>query len=284
MSIATPRKFRVVGLLAAAAAVVGLALPAATSAAAPSTHPKPVKPTVVLVHGAWADASSFAPVTAALQEDGYKVVSAPNPLRSLATDAAYVAAFVNQNTTGPVVLVGHSYGGSVITNAATETPRVKALVYVNAFAPDEGESAYELTGAKPGSLLNVPPADLGTVFDFVQFPGAGVDDYDAYVKPARFREIFAAGLSRDRAAVLAAGQRPITTESALKARSGAPAWKTITSYFFVGTTDKVIPPAQQLAMADRAGGVVVKAKADHLSMLEVPHKVAHLIERAAVTR
>ncbi|HWM16849.1 MAG TPA: alpha/beta hydrolase, partial [Microbacterium sp.] len=211
-------------------------------------------------------------------KDGYTVLNAPNPLRGLASDAANVAAFINQNTIGPVVLVGHSYGGSVITEAATSTPTVTALVYINAYAPDEGENILALTASEPGSALAVP--DPSTVFDFVQYPGAPEGDVDTYVKPSLFREILAARLPAKEASVLAASQRPVTL-SALQEPSGTPAWKTIKSYFFVGTTDQAIPAALQRTMATRAGGVIVEKRADHLSMLEMPRQVADLIKSAA---
>jgi pimeloyl-ACP methyl ester carboxylesterase len=250
-----------------------------TDTAAPRATVAP-KPTIVLVHGAWADNSSFAPVTQRLQSDGYTVMSAPNPLRSLHDDAAAVAAFVNQATTGPVVLVGHSYGGSVITNAATQIPRVQALVYVDAYAPDEGESVLDLTGAEPGSALAVP--DPSTVFNFVQYPGAKDGDVDTYVKPELFKSIFAANLPTTQTNVLAADQQPVALH-ALEAPSDAPAWKQIKSFFFIGTSDKVLPAAEQVAMAKRAHGVIVERNADHLSMLETPKQITTLIERAART-
>jgi pimeloyl-ACP methyl ester carboxylesterase len=278
----TSSKLKTVGIAAAAVVALGIAAPVAASAATPATvhatAAATAKPTIVLVHGAWADASSFSKVTAVLQHDGYKVLNAPNPLRGLASDSANVAAFVNQNTTGPVVLVGHSYGGSVITDAGTSTPTVKALGYVDAFAPAEGESAIQLTGTLPGSDLAV--ADPSTVFNFVQYPGAATGDVDTYIKPALFRKIVAARLSATTANVLAASESPIAL-SALKDPSTAPAWATIKSFFFVGTTDKVIPEAEQLAMAKRAGGFIEKYKADHLSMLEAPVHIADLIEKAA---
>jgi pimeloyl-ACP methyl ester carboxylesterase len=267
--------------IATLGAVTPVAASAATRSASPAVHAKPeaaAKPTVVLVHGAWADASSFAPITKRLQHDGYTVLNAPNPLRGLANDAANVAAFVNQDTSGPVVLVGHSYGGSVITDAATHTPRVKALVYVDAYAPAKGESVISLTGATAGSALAVP--DPTTVFNFVQYPGAPKGDLDAYIKPNLFKSTFAAKLPTSETKVLAASQSPVTL-GALTAPSEAPAWKRIKSYFFVGTDDKVIPAAEQVAMANRAHGVIVKAKADHLSMLEFPRRISRLIERAA---
>lgn len=262
------------------ALAAGVGIPTAASAAsspAAALHDR-AKPTVVLVHGAFADPSSFAAVTKRLQKDGYKVLSAPNPLRNLSTDAAGVAAFINQNTTGPVVLVGHSYGGMVISNAALDTPRVKALVYVDAYAPAKGESALGLNAAKPGSVLNVK--DPSTVLDFVSNPGAADGVKDAYIKPKLFDGFFAAKLPKAQADVLAAGQSPATT-LALNSPSGEPAWKSIKSYFFVGTDDKIIPVAEQLAMANRAHGTIVEGKADHLSMPEVPGTITTLIEKAA---
>lgn len=237
------------------------------------------KPTVVLVHGAWADASSFAPVTRLLQDDGYTVLAAPNPLRGLASDAASVAAFVNQATTGPVVLVGHSYGGAVITNAALSSSRVTDLVFVDAYAPDEGETVSQLTGQKPGSVLAAEPS---TVFDVVQDPAMPAGNPDLYVKRDVFGSAFAAHLGAGNAAVLAASQSPVTG-GALQEASGDPAWKNIPSWFVIGTADKVIPPAQQQAMASRAHGQVTPVFADHLSMLEQPVTVARVIEKAAAS-
>ncbi|MBZ5738270.1 alpha/beta fold hydrolase [Nocardioides mangrovi] len=272
------------GVALTAVATLGIAAPTNASTAdhhsTTSTRATSPKPTVVLVHGAWADSSSFGPVTKQLQHDGYTVMSAPNPLRGLSQDADSVAAFVNQATTGPVVLVGHSYGGSVITNAANDIPRVQALVYVDAYAPDEDESVVQLTGAKPGSALAVP--DPSTVFNFVQYPGAEEGDVDTYIKPALFKRAFAAKLSAAQAKVLGASQEPVTL-SALTAGSEAPAWASIKSFFFVGTKDKILPPAEQVAMAKRAHGVIVKRDADHLAMLETPKPIVDLIERAART-
>jgi len=280
MSLSTRGRASLV-VLTAAAAVVAIAGPAAasTSTVEPITASAPaaVKPTIVLVHGAWADGSSFAAVTEKLQKDNYTVLNAPEPLRGLATDAASVAAFVNQATTGPVVLVGHSYGGSVITNAALQAPQVKALAYIDAFAPDLGESVVDLAGAKPGSVLAAAPE---TLFNFVQDPNLPTGDADLYVKNSVFAAGFTAGLSKSEAAVLAATQRPVAG-GALQEPSAAPAWKTIPSFFLIGTKDKVIPVAEQEAMAARAGGVSVKVSAGHLSMIEKPKDVARLIEQAA---
>lgn len=238
------------------------------------------KPTIVLVHGAWADGSSFAAVTAALQLDGYTVLLAPNPLRGVVGDTKAVADFLAQATSGPVVLAAHSYGGVVITGAALTHPDVRALVYVDAYAPDDGESASALTNAQPGSLLNV--ADPTTVFDFV-LPAADASqgDYDSYIKRDKFHEIFAASLPRVESNVLGAGQSPVTLGALGTPFSGTPAWKSLPSWFFIGTADNVLPAAQQHIMAERAGGTVVEGHAPHLSMLAEPLKVARVIIDAA---
>ena len=200
----------------------------------------------MLVHGAWADGSSWARVTTRLQRAGYPVHVPPNPLRGLASDSAYLASFL-ATIKGPIVLVGHSYGGSVITDAATGNPSVSALVYVNAFIPDEGETVLQLAGAEPGSKLSDP----AKAFDFVPYPGAVGGDVDLYVKPSVFHAYFAADQSKEEADMRAAVQRPLAA-SALQAESTAPAWKTIRSWAVIGTDDQVIPPAEQVVMARRA--------------------------------
>ena len=250
-----------------------------TSSDAGADTKRPVKATIVTVHGAWADSSTFANVTRRLQHDGYTVLNAPDPLRGLASDAASIAAFVDQATTGPVILVGHSYGGAVITNAATSLPQVKALVYVDAFAPDQGESVAGLAGAAPGSVLAGQPQDI---FTAVQDPSLPAGDPELYVKPTIFAEGFTKNLDQAEAQILEASQRPVAG-GALQEPSGAPAWKTIPSFFLIGSKDEVIPPAGQNAMAQRAGGTSVTVKAGHLSMLEKPAEVTALIERAAST-
>jgi pimeloyl-ACP methyl ester carboxylesterase len=236
---------------------------------------------IVLVHGAWADASSWHGVTARLQADGYTVYAVPNPLRGPSSDAAYVASILN-TIAGPIILVGHSYGGAVITNAATGNPNVKALVYIDAFVPDQGESLLQLAGtppppSQPASCLG---GDPNTVFNFVPYPGAQNGDVDLYIKPALFPSCFANDLTIKQAAVLAASQRPITF-SALLEPSGVPAWKTIPSWYLVGTLDKVIPPYAQLFMAQRANAQIVQIKASHPAMISHPDAAADLIEKAA---
>jgi pimeloyl-ACP methyl ester carboxylesterase len=273
---------------AAAAGLLALTLTGAASsssqpaahaaAAAPASHA--AKPTIVLVHGAWADGSSWAAVTTRLQHQGFTVDVEPNPLRGVASDAQslrdYLAAI-----SGPIVLVAHSYGGMVTTNAATGNANVKELVYVDAYVPAQGDSVLSLTTAKPGSVLAV--ADSATVFNTVAVRDATgqVVNADLYVKPALFPSYFAAGVPASEAAVLAAGQRPLQASALSEASPGVPAWKTIPSWDLIGTADRVIPPAEQEVMAARAGAHVVKVKAPHLSMVSDPGAVTALITLAA---
>jgi pimeloyl-ACP methyl ester carboxylesterase len=260
------------------ALVVSLVLAAVLAPAAQARHhgAPPPKPTVVLVHGAWADGSSWSKVARRLQRDGYPVKVAANPLRGLASDAAYLAA-VLKTIPGPVVLAGHSYGGAVITNAALGLGNVKALVYVDAFIPDQGQSVLQLVASRPGSALGGDPA---TVFDAVPYPGAPPGDVDLYVKPNVFVGAFGNDLRPAKAAVLAASQRPLTFSAAAEP-SGPPAWKTIPSWAVVGTIDRTIPPAAQLDMARHAGARITQIRAGHLSMLSQPDAVQSVIERAA---
>jgi pimeloyl-ACP methyl ester carboxylesterase len=211
------------------------------------------------------------------QDRGYIVDVAPNPLRGLASDAAYLSSYLAALPAGPVVLVGHSYGGAVITNAATSAPNVKALVYIDAFAPDTGETVLQLANAQPGSMLAGDPA---TVFNAVPYPGAPAGDVDLYVKPDVFLRAFANDLPHRLGAVLSVSQRPLTL-SAGGEPSGTPAWKTLPSWYLVGTLDNVIPPAEQRIMAARAGSRTVEVAAGHLSMLSRPNDVTRLIVQAA---
>jgi len=261
---------RLVLALAALAAIMVTVPTTVASASSPHRQPSPPKPTIVLVHGAWADGSSWTPVTKRLQHDGYTVLAPPNPLRGLASDAAYLDAFLHQHTTGPVILVGHSYGGAVITNAAKSDPDIKALVYVDAFAPDEGESVLGLQGGG---------GDPNALFDIVQYPGAPAGDVDLYLKTALFPDLFANGLPAPTTAALAAAQRPITL-SALSEPSGPAAWKALPSWYVVGTRDNILPPALQLTMARRAGSHITEIPAPHLAMHAAPRTVEHVIETA----
>jgi pimeloyl-ACP methyl ester carboxylesterase len=242
---------------------------------ASTAQAQPAKPTVVLVHGAFADSSSWNGVITILERDGYKVVAAPNPLRGVRADADVIADVV-RSINGPVVLVGHSYGGSVISEAAEGQANVKGLVYVAAFAPDAGETALGLTGKFPGSTLApaiAPPVKLTS------------GGNDLYILQARFHDQFAADVPAADAQLMAAGQRPIS-EAALTEPSTEPAWKTVPSWFVYGDDDRNIPPAAMAFMAERAKSrqtVVVKG-ASHVVMVSHASEVAGLIERAATAR
>jgi len=267
--------------VSATAGAVGLVLVSAASTSAQATAPgSDPKPTIVLVHGAWADGSSWAAVTAKLQGAGFPVDVPPAPLRGLASDAGYLRDYL-ATIEGPIVLVGHSYGGMVITSAAIGNADVRALVYVNAYLPQTGETVEELTAAEPGSEL-----DPNTAISAVPLhDGAGnVEDVDLYVKPAVFPALFAAGIPAKVSAVLAAGQRPLTLSALSEAFVGTPAWQTIPSWALVGTADRVLPPAEQQAMATRAHAHVVRVDAPHLSMVSDPAAVAALITTAARAR
>lgn len=258
---------------ASIAAVLGLSALAASSTAQTSA-PEP-RPTVVLVHGAFAESSSWNGVASILTRGGYPVVAAANPLRGVASDAAYVAALLRA-IDGPVVLVGHSYGGMVISAAALDQPNVKALVYVDAFQPEEGESALELSGRFPGSTLG------GALAPPVALPGGG---QDIYINRERFRAQFAADVPADTAALMFATQRPVTM-AALQEPAGRPAWKTIPSWSIYGGSDLNIPPAAMAFMAQRAGSrrTVVLPGASHVTMVSHPREVAALIVEAASSR
>jgi pimeloyl-ACP methyl ester carboxylesterase len=231
------------------------------------------KPTIVLVHGAWADGSSWNAVAPELQAQGYTVLAPPNLLRTVSTDAPYVSSFIAQRTSGPVVLVGHSYGGFVISNAATEGGDVKALVYVDAFIPEIGETTFQILGGS-GSALDVP--DPTTVLDLIGYPGAPEGDVDAYLKPATVHDAFAQDLPEADRAVIAATQRPITL-AANTTPSAVAAWKTLPSWAVVGTEDKVIPPATQRSMAERAGATISEVGASHVSMVSHPEATIEAI-------
>jgi pimeloyl-ACP methyl ester carboxylesterase len=224
------------------------------------------KPTIVLIHGAWADASSWNAVATDLQDQGFAVLAPPNLLHGVASDAEYVASFLAQRTSGPVVLVGHSYGGFVITNAVTGGGDVRALVYVDAFVPDEGETVFQILGGS-GSAFDIP--DPTAVFDIVGYPGAPEGDAEAFLKPDTVHESFAQDLPEADRRLIAAGQRPITL-GANTAPSGPAAWRTLPSWAVIGTEDKVIPPDTQRRMAERAGATITEVAGSHVSMVSHP--------------
>ena len=279
-----PARPRVI-IMAAVLAIAGLLVTASQvpPAGATTVHAAggdAPKPTIVLEHGAWADASGWDGVIGLLQADGYTVYAPPDPLSGLANDSATLADFL-KTIAGPIILVGHSYGGMVITNAATGNPNIKALVYIDAFIPAQGDTAFGLTAARPGSCL-----DSANAFTAVPYPGAPTGDFDAYLKVGPdapypgFAQCFANGLPASQAAMLAATQRPIAY-SAGSAPSGVPAWLTIPSWSLIGTADHVIPPAEQLFMSRRAHARITEINAGHLSLISAPDAVTRVILAAA---
>jgi len=231
------------------------------------------RPTIVLVHGAWADGSSWAAVAERLQQLGYTVDIPPNTLRGVPQDSSYLKDFLT-TIRGPIVLVGHSYGGFLISNAATGNTHVKALVYVDAYLPARGETLEQLNNARPGSCVA-----SASVLTTAPYPGATNGDFDTYIKQSWFPGCFANGLPATEAAEIAAEQRP-TAASTFTEPSGVPAWKTIPSWDLIGTADRVLVPAEQLFMAHRAHAHITEIKAPHLSMLYAPGVVTSVILKA----
>ncbi|GAB1819600.1 alpha/beta hydrolase [Herbidospora sp. RD11066] len=225
---------------------------------------------MVLVHGAFADASGWNAVATKLIRDGYPVIAPANPLRSVSSDSAYLAS-VLATLSGPIVLAAHSYGGIVITNAAAGNPNVKALVYVAAFVPDQGESLLQLQTQFPGSRLNE------AALDFRPYAEGLVD---GYIKKEFFRDVFAGDVSKSTAEVMHATQRPADART-LGEPSGTPAWKTIPSYYLVAKNDQVLPAAAQRFMAKRAKSEVDEVAASHVAMISQPSAMADLIRHAA---
>jgi pimeloyl-ACP methyl ester carboxylesterase len=261
----------VAGLVGCSAAAAPTpATTSTTDAAAPAASEGP-KPTIVFVHGAWADTSSFDAVSDTLGEEGYPVVDFANPLRSLAGDTAYLSDFLETRTSGPVVLVGHSYGGALISGAALSDPDVTSLVFVNAFVPEEGESILELS-SKAG------PVDADALFDKAPF---GEDEVDLYLKKDAFAGGFSNGLTDAQTATYFAGQRPITYAAINELAGADQAWKTLPSWYIAGTEDHSIDISTQLFMAERAGSTVTELETGHLSMVGDPAATVKVIQDAA---
>lgn len=266
------RSLRPYAFVAAAAAAI-LTLTAFASPSLPGHKPGPAKPTIVLVHGAFADSSGWEAVADRLTDRGYDVLAFSNPLRGPQSDGQYLRDVLT-TITGPVVLVGHSYGGAVITNAATGDPDVKALVYVAAYAPAEGESV---------AAANTLGGGHTSVTDHLvvrPYPGAPAGDGDASIDPAWFHRLFAQDLPRRTTAFMAASQRPGAL-SALVTPSGPPAWTTIPSWYVVANQDRIIPPEAELAMAERAGSTVTRVNSSHVVMMSHPDVVTRVILDAA---
>jgi pimeloyl-ACP methyl ester carboxylesterase len=250
------------------AILLALVLLPATSAQAAA------KPTVVLVHGACANASSWHGVIMRLHRAGFTVVAPPNPLRGVASDAAYLADML-ASIRGPIVLVGHSYGGMITSVAAAGNANVESLVYVDAQIPLPGETAGELTNKFPGSQF--AKATIARPFSL---PG-GAMGTDLYVDAAKYRGLFTGpSVSDADARAQAAEQSPIA-ESAFSDKAAAAAWRTIPSWDVIGTKDRAIPPAAQRWMAKRAKAKVTEIPASHASMIGFPGAIAKVIEEAA---
>lgn len=254
--------------------------PAIAAGDGASPAPEGAKPTVVLVHGAWADASSWDDVITSLQVRGYPTVATANPLRSLTSDTAYLAAQLKA-IKGPIVLVGHSYGGAVITNAAAGNPNVKSLVYIAGFAPDKGETTAQLVAKYPGSqLTDDPKAPVPTALYPVPL-GGGPTDVDLYLKPDKFDDVFLSNrVDARHANVLAAAQRPANVATNIEPTK-AVAWKTVPSWFLVATDDRTIGTQNLRFMAERAGSTTVEVDAPHDVMATNSGDVTALILQAA---
>ena len=266
-------------LVPAVATAIGLSglltLMMPASATPGSGQPDEGKPTIVLVHGSWADASGWTGVVKQLQRKGYPVIAPANPLRSLSGDSSYIAS-VLASVEGPIVLVAHSYGGAVITNAAAGNPNVKALVYIAGFAVANGESLLGLLEDFPGSQAL---AALRTV----PYPlPDGSEGIDTYLMQDKFHDVFVQDVTPHTAAALAATQRPATFAS-FEEPSGTAAWETIPSWYLIPQQDRVIPPDAQRFMAERAGSYTVEVKGSHAIMVSKPDEVLELIERAATS-
>ncbi|MFH8737948.1 alpha/beta fold hydrolase [Streptomyces sp. NPDC017964] len=254
--------------------MAGCAVTLCTSVAAPVAADggtTTAKPTIVLVHGAFADASSWNGVVERLQRRGYTVIAPANPLRGLYSDSAYIASVLD-SIKGPIVLAGHSYGGALISTAAEGNPQVKSLVYVSALMPDVGESGMTL-GAKF-------PSELGTATKSVPYRAGGVSGTDLYLKPDRIHPVFAADLPESTTKVMAVTQRPAAT-TAFSETAKVAAWKHIPSWFLVAKQDKTINPDQERFEAKRAGSHMVEIDSSHVAMISHPDAVTDLVLQAA---
>jgi pimeloyl-ACP methyl ester carboxylesterase len=238
-----------------------------------TTTPDDAPLTVVLIHGAFTDASSWSGVIERLQTAGVQVTAPPNPLRGLSADSAYIESFLDQ-TPGPVLVVGHSYAGAVISNAATNVKNVVGLVFVAAFATDEGETVGAVASTSKDAILSTALASL-------QYPvGAGAETaVELAVDHAKFRDVVAADLPAERTAVMAASQRPIA-ELAFSEPCGAPAWKNVPSWAIVATDDKAAGADLVRSQAERAVAKITEIKGSHVIMISQPEAVTNVIMEA----
>jgi pimeloyl-ACP methyl ester carboxylesterase len=236
-----------------------------------STNPQDgSRPTVVLVHGAFADGSSWNEVIKRLQAEGVQVTAPANPLRGISIDSAHINSFLDQ-IPGPVIAVAHSYGGAVITNSATNANNVVGLVYVAAFAPDEGETLGAIASNSKDSVVSPTLIPL-------QYPtGDGQETAAEFtIDPEKFHEVFAFDLSVEQSALMAATQRPLS-ELAFSEPTGVPAWKNLPSWAVVSTGDKVVGTDVVRSMAERAGATITEVEGSHVIMMSQPQVVAEAI-------
>ena len=227
-------------------------------------------PTVVLVHGAFADASSWNGVVELLLAKGVKVTAPANPLRGIAIDSAYIAGVLEQ-VPGPILAVGHSYGGAVLSNAATNVANVVGLVYVAAFAPDEGEVLGQVTAGSKDSVLDTALMPL-----HYSSGDSGESAVEFAIDPAKFHDAFAADLPAAQSAVLAATQRPVA-EAAFSEPSGSPAWKRLPSWAVVASSDTAAGADVVRSMAERAGAKITELEGSHVIMISQPQAVTEVI-------
>jgi len=228
------------------------------------------QPTVVLVHGAWADGSSWNDVIERLQAQGLQVTAPANPLRGISIDSTYIASYLDQ-IPGPVIAVGHSYGGAVITKAATNANNVVGLVYVAAFVLDEGETLADIASKSQDSVINPALRPL-------QYPtGEGAETAVEFrIDPAEFHEVFAADLPAEQTSLMAATQRPLSALP-FSEPTGVPAWKSLPSWAVVATGDKVIGTDVVRSMAERAGATITDVEGSHVIMMSQPQVVVDVI-------
>ncbi|MFJ9365874.1 alpha/beta fold hydrolase [Nocardia sp. NPDC101769] len=227
-------------------------------------------PTIVLVHGAFGDSSMWCDVVARLQKEGYSAIAAANPLRDLESDAQYVAT-VTRAEDGPVVLVGHSYAGAVITRAAREVSNVSALVYIAAFQPDEGEDTLENATRFPGAKMG------SDTFSVIESDG----QVELRILPEHYQDLLAGDLPQATTDIMAVTQRPVRQQAVTAQLSGEPAWRSLPSWALIATQDNAIPAQAQEFMAARAGSSVVRVEASHAVSISQPDAVANLIIAAA---
>jgi pimeloyl-ACP methyl ester carboxylesterase len=273
--VPTPRVRHIRPLLAVAAVIVAIGATATAFVdSSASGRSDPPKATIVLVHGGWDNSSGWNAVVQKLQDAGFTVIAPANPLRDLPADSAYVSSVLD-TIQGPVVLVGHSYGGAVISNAAVGHGNVKALVFIAGWALDQGDSIASLITKYPGSLIG-PATTIGRPYPLPD----GSHGTDLYLTREGVATAFAADVSPTVQGQIFATQRPFSVD-AFNSKSGVPAWKTIPSWYLVTTNDKAIPPATQLFMAQRAGARISQVSSSHVAMYSHPRRVVNIILDAA---